>query len=542
MAEVTDDRDLMTDEEEEERRRRLEALAAPTRLAPVGAPTVPAARTVAAEAPAVERLQPVGVDALSSTSSLGETPRLQPLSYAERQRLSTVSPGAPAGSAASDRAQIEKIEDQRANPWGSPENHPGFGGRLAHVFAKAGNIAGDIVAPVTMANIPGTEMHRDLEEQRLKGEEGRAETRESEGNLRSAQAEKDRRQPDKYAFHYQGQNGETFAVRPDGTVEELPAGAQKPAMKIMPFTTMGTDGKPQNQMVIVNEQKMQGIKPANGQNFTLQELQAAGAVSPLNMGEAAAKPGTAKPTYKMVPVDADHEQLNVFQDPTDPTKGTPIGAVSKKGALQVWTNPNDPAAAPKLFDPKSGALHDMPAGTQTGGALPPGGAYAEIRRTNQFNTQYVKPATDIEQNFAKFQEALREYEHDPQTGAASMVALAQHLGSTFGSVKGAQMGEHMIAEHKDAIGLFDSIGRFFDQIASGQQLSAKQWHDFNGLLTKTREIQWDTTAKEAERRNMPIDMVPADIKLDMYTPAGKTLKIAGNRIQEAERDGLKLVR
>src|ERR1700688_3306565 len=120
MAEVTDDRDLMTDEEEEERRRRLEALAAPTRLAPVGAPTVPAARTVAAEAPAVERLQPVGVDALSSTSSLGGEQRLKPLSYAERQRLSTVSPGAPAGSAASDRAQIAKIEDQRANPWGSP--------------------------------------------------------------------------------------------------------------------------------------------------------------------------------------------------------------------------------------------------------------------------------------------------------------------------------------------------------------------------------------------------------------------------------------
>src|ERR1700687_1441280 len=109
MAEVTDDRDLMTDEEEEERRRRLEALAAPTRLAPVGAPTVPAARTVAAGAPDLPRLQTPRVGALSSTSSLGETPRLQPLSYAERSRLSPVSPGAPANSAASLRSQIEKI-------------------------------------------------------------------------------------------------------------------------------------------------------------------------------------------------------------------------------------------------------------------------------------------------------------------------------------------------------------------------------------------------------------------------------------------------
>jgi hypothetical protein len=231
MAEVTDDRDLMTDEEEEERRRRLEALAAPTRLAPVGAPTVPTARTVAAEAPAVERLQPVGGDA---TSSLGGEQRLKPLSYAERQRLSTVSPGAPAGSAASDRSQIEKIEDQRANPWGSPENHPGFGGRLAHVLAKAGNIAGDIVAPVTMANVPGTEMHRDLEEQRLKGEEGRAETRESEIASRTASAglagRKEQSEEEERAARTENlkqKDSETLAARglmrdADGNIKEDP--------------------------------------------------------------------------------------------------------------------------------------------------------------------------------------------------------------------------------------------------------------------------------------------------------------------------------
>jgi hypothetical protein len=245
----------------------------------------------------------------------------------------------------------------------------------------------------------------------------------------------------------------------------------------------------------------------------------------------------------MVPMDADHEQLHVFEDPTNPTKGTPIGAVSKKGAFQVWTNPNDPYAAPKLFDAGKGTLGDMPGGSAaTDGALPPQAARAEIMRTNQFNTQYIKPATDIEQNFGKFQEAFKEYENNPQTGAASMVALAQHLGSTFGSVKGAQMGEHMISEHKDAIGLFDRLDRFADQIKTGQQLSKKQWHDFNELLTKTREIQWDTTAKEAERRHMPIDMVPADIKIDMKTPGGKVIKVYGNRIPEAEKDGLRLER
>lgn len=66
-----------------------------------------------------------------------------------------------------DEARLEKVRWAQDHPWGTPENHPGAMGKLAHVFSSIGNIAGNIVAPGVMANIPGTEMSREVEEGRL---------------------------------------------------------------------------------------------------------------------------------------------------------------------------------------------------------------------------------------------------------------------------------------------------------------------------------------------------------------------------------------
>lgn len=68
-----------------------------------------------------------------------------------------------------DQAKLEKVRESEARPWGfsgaAPSaqfpgglapNHPGTMGKIAHVLSVAGNIAGNIVAPNVMANIPGT--------------------------------------------------------------------------------------------------------------------------------------------------------------------------------------------------------------------------------------------------------------------------------------------------------------------------------------------------------------------------------------------------
>jgi len=138
-------------------------------------PRVPGRALENAEAPSVDRLTPIGGSSLPPSDAT----RLQPIGFKAREALPMTSPGVAAGSAADYQNRLQKIEDEKAHPWGSEENHPGFGGKLAHIAAKVGNIAGDIVAPATMALIPGTDLNRQREEGRVTRRLGEAETRET---------------------------------------------------------------------------------------------------------------------------------------------------------------------------------------------------------------------------------------------------------------------------------------------------------------------------------------------------------------------------
>ena len=64
-----------------------------------------------------------------------------------------------------DRLMGDYQKDQ--NPYGSPSNHPGALGKTLHVLSKIGNIAGDVMVPGQMAEIPGTDLHRHLQESGL---------------------------------------------------------------------------------------------------------------------------------------------------------------------------------------------------------------------------------------------------------------------------------------------------------------------------------------------------------------------------------------
>jgi hypothetical protein len=188
----------------------------------------------------------------------------------------------PIGSAAGHEVNLERSRDEALHPWGGPENHPGLLGKVGHVAAKIGNIAGDIVAPAVMANIPGTELNKKIEGEREEKLRGQAETRESEAGLRKAntglledQAKYDtpeKRQaymdanPDlfkgtsdfekhdyvlsgkfpqkeptppaaKIAFHYETQDGKMLAVYEDGTTKEFPAGKEKEIQEKYPGLT-----------------------------------------------------------------------------------------------------------------------------------------------------------------------------------------------------------------------------------------------------------------------------------------------------------------
>jgi hypothetical protein len=63
--------------------------------------------------------------------------------------------------------RLRKLQQMDANPYGSPNNHPGVGGKILHALSVAGNIAGDIFAPATMELIPGTQLNRRVQEGNL---------------------------------------------------------------------------------------------------------------------------------------------------------------------------------------------------------------------------------------------------------------------------------------------------------------------------------------------------------------------------------------
>ena len=88
-----------------------------------------------------------------------------------------------------DQQKLEKIHFAQDNPWGTAQNHPGVGGKIAHVLSVAGNIAGNIFAPGVMANIPGTQLNRQVQEGNLTERLGQEQEQQSQQQLQGAQME-----------------------------------------------------------------------------------------------------------------------------------------------------------------------------------------------------------------------------------------------------------------------------------------------------------------------------------------------------------------
>src|SRR6185312_16044344 len=82
-------------------------------------------------------------------------------------------PTAPLGTPEYFQQRGQQLTYDKEHPWGSAiSEHPGVLGKIFHGIAKAGNIAGDILAPGTMALIPGTDLNKTLQErENLAGEE-----------------------------------------------------------------------------------------------------------------------------------------------------------------------------------------------------------------------------------------------------------------------------------------------------------------------------------------------------------------------------------
>jgi hypothetical protein len=98
------------------------------------------------------------------------TPSLPGLNFKQRQALPMTSPGVEAGSLESNQNKLARLQDQQKNPLGSAENQPGTLGKIGHVLGKIGNVAGDILDPKLTARIPGSDLNRQGQENKLQSE------------------------------------------------------------------------------------------------------------------------------------------------------------------------------------------------------------------------------------------------------------------------------------------------------------------------------------------------------------------------------------
>lgn len=128
--------------------------------------------------------------------------------------------------------QRAQADYDKAHPLGGDISaKPGFWGKLEHGLAKAGNIAGDIVAPGTMALIPGTDLNKQEERgAQMRGFNTATEAQEREAQTGNIEAETAERSANANAWKPMGEpkqdptNGQWFQAGaqrdPSGQVTE----------------------------------------------------------------------------------------------------------------------------------------------------------------------------------------------------------------------------------------------------------------------------------------------------------------------------------
>jgi hypothetical protein len=382
----------------------------------------------------------------------------------------------------------------------SLSDHPTTLGKIGHVLGKIGNIAGDVFAPATMALIPGTDLNRRLQINQITPQLERAKAQEEVTAERKATGERADTTERRLQQHEDFEEGKP----------------EKP-------------GTPDEQAIAAKQKE---INPTTGKPFTAYEarIRLAQDMEDTKPDRNAAEPKTITMLDKEggKPYLYQHDPKGNYSGdegtgqwkkigPAQPN-ATTLGIV---GTMQPLLN-SDGSFSGKVFNNKTGKTQEVDT-SNLGGATTSSGARLANTQRNQFNTQVVNPANQTEVQYQRATSAVDAYNNDPKTGAAGMVLLAQHLGTTLGGIKGAAIGEHSQEMHANAIGLEDRLSRFMDHIATGQPLSASQVKDFYSLISETRGLQWDMVLRQGIRRGQPVDFLPEGLYRTGKNADGKTV-------------------
>jgi hypothetical protein len=216
--------------------------------------------------------------------------------------------------------------------------------------------------------------------------------------------------------------------------------------------------------------------------------------------------------YRVIPDPKNPGQLTLDKKPADPNmpwdelnswNGTTLGsynsAIAEKAKLnqtiqQTATGKSETAknyAEANLADTQSRALIGSQQADPFGNTstLP---AKELLKRQDSFQKDTVNKAYDVEKAYQMSQQAYSEYIAAAKqgkslpTGAQSMLLLSQHLGTTFGNVKGSRITKDMIQEHLGARSISDDAQAAIQRLVNGDQLSSGQWAAFTDLIGQSR--------------------------------------------------------
>lgn len=470
--------------------------------------TIGSLPTVREPSPAAARSAAFGIGAIGNGMAKPVAPTSMP------------SIGAPSAPDLSKPAMLSIAHTLAGNPAGDVVAPQGISAmpqiqkpqtawqKIEHGLNVAANIAGNALDPGLMATIPGTELNKKVEQSR----EARLAGSAADTALKNAEAGG-------------WQNMVTVTDPTTGqeiTMPERFAGS----FEGKALTTEGAQKRTEEQQAGANQRTAEQQAGAN----TRTQEQQTGAEKRTQEQQAGANARTQQTNdTRQTIADLNRQFMGNFQPLLGPN-GEVVGFYNSKNPQ----NQRGPEGQPVTPNAAGGATPLATGTTASGSRL-------QNTERNQFNTQYVNPANQAEQQYQRATEAVNAYNNDPKTGAAAMVLFAQHLGTTLGGIKGAAIGEGAQRMHQDAIGLADRASRFVDYLKTGQPLSANQVHDFYSLISQTRQLQWETTAREAARRHMPIDFLPQDVSIRMTSPDGKeSTEVPASRVQEFVSRGGKI--
>jgi hypothetical protein len=451
-----------------------------------GIPSMPSSPTIAKPTPA----QSIAAGQAQHGGTFKQEGQRQ---FNEMRPEITAQPGTPEFF----QQKAGQIEFDKAHPWGGDISaQPGKWGKIAHIAAGIGNVAGDLLAPGLTAMVPGSKLNENVREANaLRSMGPAAETQAREAQTESVKA------GDELVPWTNPQTGQTEQIErkqwaPIAT-QELKGGT---ATDVAGIKVGGVDRKTEEareaalrqHQLMTDPQNPQGPPiPVPDSQLSPQELQQRDLLTATkNLHDAEAELDKAKNNPNSPQFQLAREKVQILQGELA-EKYASLGVQREKIAAE--------------------------------------GNKADKEAVKSFNHDYVTPAQSVEKSYQMMDNAYREYKdaaakgQQLPTGAQSMVALSTHLSTTFGNVKGARITKDMIEHHLGARGVSDSAQVAIQRLTNGDVLSPAQWDAFHDLIGQSRNITWHQAVRAADRAQVPLDFLPDDLQSQIgegaaYTP------------------------